>query len=176
MRTIEFRRHAERETNSDALSPLGRSHAEEVGRTLRTDYALVFVSPARRAAETAAWFLRGSGQQLPGHSVIAGLLSDEEQSWRSVGKAAGSGRLDAIAAEAPDLVQRESARLKGVVEELFEHVPERGTALAVGHTPLIEAAVYGLTGVVIEPLSECEGVAIVRSGGGEYRLTELRET
>jgi broad specificity phosphatase PhoE len=176
MRTIEFRRHAEREKDSDALAPQGRSHAEEVGRTLAADYAMVFVSPARRAAETAAWFLRGSGQQLPGHSVVAGLLSDEEPSWRSAGKAAGSGRLDAIAAEAPDLVQREAARLKALVEELFEHVPEAGTALAVGHTPLIEAAVYGLTGVVIEPLSECEGVAIVQADGGEYRLTELRET
>jgi broad specificity phosphatase PhoE len=175
VRTIEFRRHAEREKDADALSIEGRSHAEDVGRTLPTDFAMVFVSPAQRAAETVAWFLRGSGQQLPGHSVIPGLLSEDEDRWRSAGKAAGSSRVDAIAAEAPDLVERESSRLKALVEELFERVPEDATALAVGHSPLIEAAVYGLTGVVIEPLSECQGVAVALYGPGEYRLREIRE-
>jgi broad specificity phosphatase PhoE len=174
VRTIEFRRHAEREKDADALTPAGRSHAEEIGRTMMPAYAVVFVSPARRAAETVAWFFRGSGQRLPGHAVIPGLLSEQEDRWRSAGKAAGSSRLDVIAAEDPDLVQSERERLKAVVEELFEQVPEDATALAVGHSPLIEAAVYGLTDVVIEPLSECQGVAITRSGGDEYRLRELR--
>jgi len=175
MKAIEFRRHAEREKDADALSPEGRSHAEDVGRSLSTDFAVVFVSPARRAAETVAWFLRGSGQQLPQHTVVRGLLSEEEDRWRSAGKAAGSSRVDAIAAEAPDLVERESNRLKAVVEGLFDRVPEDGAALAVGHSPLIEAAVYGLTGVVIEPLSECQGVAVARYGPGEYRLREIRD-
>jgi phosphohistidine phosphatase SixA len=174
VRTIEFRRHAEREKDEDALSPAGRTHAEDVGRTLSGPYAVVFVSPARRAAETAAWFLRGAAHLLREHAVIPGLLSEEEGRWRSAGKAAGSSRIDAIALEDPDLVERESARLTEVVEELFDRVPEGGSALAVGHTPLIEAVVYGLTGVVIEPLSECEGVALVQFGPGEYRLHELR--
>jgi broad specificity phosphatase PhoE len=173
VRTIEFRRHAEREKDADALSPEGRVHAENVGRTL-PDYGVVFVSPAKRAAETVAWFLRGSGGQVPPHAVVAGLLSEEEDRWRSAGKAARSSRVDAIAREDPDLVQREGARLKGVVEELFARVPEEGRALAVGHTPLIEAAVYALTGVIVEPLSECEGVAVTRESSGEYRLEELR--
>jgi broad specificity phosphatase PhoE len=175
VKAIEFRRHAERQKDADALTPEGRSHAEDVGRALATNFALVFVSPAQRAAETVAWFLRGSGKPLPGHAVVPGLLSEDEDRWRSAGKAAGSSRLDAIAAEAPDLVERESHRLKALVEELFERVPEDGTALAVGHSPLIEAAVYGLTGVVIEPLSECQGVAVTRYGPGEYRLREIRE-
>src|SRR6266511_3582306 len=83
MKAIEFRRHAEREKDADALSPEGRSHAEDVGRSLSTDFAVVFVSPARRAAETVAWFLRGSGQQLPQHTVVRGLLSEEEDRWRA---------------------------------------------------------------------------------------------
>lgn len=174
MRTLELRRHAEREKDADALSLRGRSHAETIGRTLRTPYARVFVSPARRAAETVAWFLRGAGQQLPGHGVVPGLLSEEEDRWRSAGKAAGSSRVDLIAAEAPDLVQAETARMKALVEGLFDQVPDDGTALVVGHSPLLEAAVYGLTGVVIEPLAECQGVAIARTDRGEYRLTELR--
>jgi broad specificity phosphatase PhoE len=173
VRRIEFRRHAEREKEVDALTPQGRSHAEDVGRTLRTDYAVVFVSPARRAAETAAWFLRSSGQQLPQHAVVAGLLSEQEDRWRSAGKAAGSSRLDAIAAEDPDLVDEEGQRLKALVEGLFERVPEGRTALAVGHTPLIEAAVYGLTGAIVEPLAECEGVAVTRQGPDQYEIVQL---
>jgi broad specificity phosphatase PhoE len=174
VKTIEFRRHAEREKDADALSPEGRAHAETVGRALPTDYSVLFVSPAKRAAETMALFLRGSGQQLPSHAVVPGLLSDEEDRWRSAGKAAGSSRIDAIARQDPDLIQRESARLKKVAEELVDGVPEAGRALAVGHSPLIEAAVYALTGAIIEPLSECEGVALVRGDSGEYRLEELR--
>lgn len=176
MRTVEFRRHAEREKDADALSPEGRAHAENVGRTLATDYTAVFVSSAKRAAETMALFLRGSGQQLPAHAVIPGLLSDEEDRWRSAGKAAGSSRVDAIAREDAELIERESDRLKSVIEDLFERVPEGARALAVGHTPLIEAAVYALTGVVIEPLEECEGVALTRGDSGDYRLEELRST
>lgn len=174
MKTVELRRHAEREKDADALSPEGRVHAESVGRTLSADYAVVFVSPAKRAAETVAWFLRGSGRQVPPHAVIAGLLSEEEDRWRSAGKAAGSSRIDVMARQDPDLIQRESTRLKGVVEELFDRVPEEGRGLAVGHSPLIEAAVYALTGVIIEPLSECEGVTLLRQVSGEYRLEELR--
>jgi broad specificity phosphatase PhoE len=175
MRTIEFRRHAEREKDADALSPRGRSHAEEVGRTMHAGYSAVFVSPAQRAAETVAWFFRGSGQRLPPHAVVSALLSEQEERWRRAGKAAGSSRLDAIAAEDPELVESERDRLRAVVEDLFEQVPEGGTALAVGHSPLIEAAVYGLTGEVIDPLAECQGVAIAWHGPGEYKLSELRE-
>ena len=65
MKTLEIRRHARRDPDEDALSPEGRVQAEDVGRTLTGGYDLVFVSPAKRAAETAAWFLRAAGQQLP---------------------------------------------------------------------------------------------------------------
>lgn len=176
MKTIELRRHAEREKVADALSPEGRAHAESIGRTLSTNYVAMFVSPATRAAETMALFLRGSGQQLPAHAVIAGLLSEEEDRWRSAGKAAGSSRIDAIGREDPELIRRESARLRAVIEELFDRVPQEGRALAVGHSPLIEAAVHALTGAVIEPLSECEGVVLTQEGSGDYRLEELRST
>ncbi len=41
-------------------------------------------------------------------------------------------------------------------------------------TPLIEAAVYGLTGVIVEPLDECEGVSVILEDEGRYRIRELR--
>lgn len=174
MKELELRRHAEREKDADALTARGRARAEDAGRTLPTDYAAVFVSPAKRAAETVAWFLRGSGQHLPEHGVVEGLASDAEDEWRAAAKAAESSRIDAVARNDADLVARESARLSQVVESLFDRIPQGGRALAVGHSPLIEAAVYGLMGLIVEPLAECEGVHLTRDDQGEYRIRELR--
>jgi len=173
VKTLELRRHAIRDPAADALSPEGRSQAETVGRSLPVDYSVLFVSPAQRTAETVAFFLRGSGQGLPSHAVIAGLGSEREDRWRAAGKAAGSSRLDATQAQDAELVEEESARLAGVVMELLDRIPEGSRGLAVGHSPLIEAAIYGLLGVVIEPLSECEGVALTSHDDG-YRIQELR--
>jgi broad specificity phosphatase PhoE len=173
MTEIELRRHAAREKGVDALSPPGRAQAEEVGRTLSGGYTAVFVSPARRTAETAALFLHASGQRLPDHAVVPGLASEREDDWRAAAKAAGSPRIDAVLGQDARLVQEDSARLGRAIEELFDQVPGDARALAVGHSPLIEAAVYALTGGIIEPLAECEGVLLVRGEGG-YRMQELR--
>jgi phosphohistidine phosphatase SixA len=101
-------------------------------------YALVFVSPAERAAETVAWFLRALGQQLPPHAVIPGLAAKDND---------GS-----------------PLSMAGVVAGLLDAVPEGARGLAVGHTPLIERAVFGLTYREIEPLGECEGVLLTKEG------------
>jgi hypothetical protein len=61
-----------------------------------------------------------------------------------------------------------------VVRELFERVPPGGRALAVGHSPLIEAAVYGLMQMIVEPLGTCEGVLLTLDDAGKLRLEELR--
>jgi broad specificity phosphatase PhoE len=174
MRSLELRRHAARDPEADALSPDGQVQAEEVGRGLPVDYAVAFVSPARRAAETLAWFLRGSGQQLPEHAVIEGLASPREDAWRAAGRATGTSRLDALMAQDPGLVEEESRRLAGEIRALLDLVPESRRGIAVGHSPLIEAAVFGLLGMVIEPLSECEGVLLTREEGQEARLEEIR--
>ena len=173
MRELELRRHGARAKDADELSPEGRVQAEDVGRTLDATYAAIFVSPARRAAETAAWFLRASGQQLPDHAVVPDLASPVEDRWRAAAKAAGSSRIDAIREQDAGLVDEEGVRLGGAMEELFGRVPEGERALAVGHSPMIEAAVYALTGEVIEPLAECEGVLLTRTDG-DYRTKELR--
>jgi hypothetical protein len=85
------------------------------------------------------------------------------------------GRIDAIEKVDPDLVEKESGRLGEAIRVLLGEVPEGGRGLAVGHSPLLEAAVYGLTGEMIEPLSECEGVLLEQEDGEvrlarEYRL------
>jgi broad specificity phosphatase PhoE len=177
LRALELRRHAPRDPAADRLSPEGQSLAERVGRELPGGYTIIFTSPARRAAQTAAWFLRGLGQKLPAdHGVTEGLASPAEDRWRKAAKAAGSPGIAAIRAQDPALVEEEARRLAAAVRELLAQVREEGRGLAVGHTPLIEAAVFGLTGTVIDPLAECEGVVVEEEGGQirlgrEYRLS-----
>jgi broad specificity phosphatase PhoE len=168
VRSLELRRHAKRDKNEDKLSPEGRADAERVGGSLSAAYAVVFVSPARRAAETAELFV-GSGTSFV---VIPGLSSEVEDRWRAAGKAAGSSRIPAIQEQDADLVRTETERLAGVLRGLLARVPEGGRGLAVGHSPLIEAGVYGLTGEAIDPLEECEGVLVLEDGSG-YRVEPL---
>jgi broad specificity phosphatase PhoE len=170
MRALELRRHAPRDKEADTLTPDGQSLAEEVGRNLPGGYSVVYTSPAKRAAETVAWFLKGLGQPLPDqHGVTEGLSSPVEDRWRASAKAGGSGRIDQVEAVDRELVEQESRRLAAATRELLASVPDDARGLAVGHSPLIEAAVYGLTGQVVEPLAECEGV-LLEEEGGEVRL------
>jgi broad specificity phosphatase PhoE len=172
MRSLELRRHAPRDKEEDRLTPEGQRLAEEIGRSLPGGYAAVFSSPAKRAAETVAWFLRGLGQPLPDqHEITEGLASPVEDRWRASGKAAGSGRIDEVERVDRDLVEQEATRLGSALREILASVPEDGRGLAVGHSPLIEAAVYGATGRVVEPLKECEGL-LVEDQGDEVRVTK----
>ena len=148
MRALEIRRHARRDPAADRLSPEGRAQAEDVGRSLAGPYAVIFVSPARRAAETVAWFLRGMAGQLPDHEVVPGLSGADTD-----GTPEG---------------------LSAVVRELLGRVPDGGRGLAVGHTPLIERAVVGLTGIEFGHLAECEGVLLTLADDGTLRVEELR--
>lgn len=162
MRALELRRHAPRDPDADRLSSDGEILAERVGTELPGPYDAVFTSPARRAADTAAWFLRGLGQPVPAlHGVAEGLASEVEDRWRAAAKAAGSSRIDAVERVDPDLVEKESSVLADTVRRLIGDLPEGARGLAIGHSPLIEAAVYGILGTVLDPLKECEGVVLV---------------
>jgi phosphohistidine phosphatase SixA len=149
MKQLEVRRHARRDPAADRLSPQGRSEAEDQGRSAAgTRYDVVFVSPAARAAETAAWFLRGAGLQLPDHQVVPGLAGRDASGGSPEGMAAGF-------------------RL------LLDRIPEDGRGLAFGHTPLVERGAFGLTGIEIEALRELEGI-LITFDGDEVAVEELR--
>jgi|GEM_PF-1066552 len=150
MRALELRRHGEREPEADRLSAEGRARAEDLGRRLGARWDVVFVSPARRAAETAAAILRGAGAEAPSPEVAPGLLGEGEE-------------------------DRTPERLGAAVSELLARVPTGGRGLAIGHTPLIERAVLGLTGTQIAPLRELEGVVLVEGDDGGLRVEELRD-
>jgi phosphohistidine phosphatase SixA len=147
---LELRRHAPRDGEHDALSARGRALAEDVGRARGVRYDAVFVSPAERAAETAAWILRGAGQPLPQeHAVIPGLAGQDASGGSPEGMAAG-------------------------VRALLDQVPDDGIGLAISHTPLVERAAAGLTGREVEPMRECEGLLIARADDGTLTVDELR--
>jgi phosphohistidine phosphatase SixA len=147
MKFLELRRHAPREPQADRLSKDGQALALHVGKNLPGGYVALFTSPANRAAETAAYFMRALGQQLPQiHGVSEELASDDME------------------------------LLTAGVRKILTEIPEGGRGLAIGHTPLIERVVKALTGERIGPLRECEGVLLEESDGeislsAEYRLT-----
>jgi phosphohistidine phosphatase SixA len=149
VRQLELRRHAKRDPNADALSAEGRAQAEDVGRSSPMGYDVVFVSPAERAAETAAWILRGSGRQLPEHAVIPGLAGKDATGGTAEGMADG-------------------------VRTLLAAVPEGGTGLAIGHTPFVERAMTGLTGREPSPFAECEGIRVTLHDDGRLDVDEIR--
>lgn len=149
MRQLELRRHARRDPAADRLSAAGRAQAEDVGRTAAAAYDVVFVSPSARAAETAAWFLRGAGRQLPDHEIVPGLGGRDASGGSPTGMAAG-------------------------VRALLDRVPDGGRGLAISHTPLVEHAALGLTGGEIDPLRECEGILVTLEDDGSIDVEELR--
>lgn len=149
MRRLELRRHAKRDPEADRLSPEGRAQAEDVGRNAGTPYAAVFVSPAERAAETAAWILRGAGAQLPDHEVVPGLAGRDAEGGSAGSMAAGA-------------------------RALLDRVPEGGTGLAISHTPFVERAMEGLVGREPAAFAECEGILVTLRDDGGIDVTELR--
>ena len=149
MRTLELRRHTIRDPREDRLSEEGRAQAESIGRTGGHAYTTVFVSPAQRAAETAAWILRGAGGQLPDHSVIPGLAGQDASGGSPEGMAAG-------------------------IRALMAQIPDGGRALAVSHTPFVERAAFGLTGTQVDGFSPGEGIAVTMHEDGRVTIEELR--
>jgi phosphohistidine phosphatase SixA len=148
MKTLELRRHARRDPRADRLSTDGRADAEDLGRASGRRYDVVFVSPAQRAAETAAWILRGAGLQLADHAVVPGLGGQDASGGSPEGMAAG-------------------------VRALLDQMTDGQTGLAVSHTPLVERAGFGLTGREIEPLAELEGLRIT-ADGERFQVEEIR--
>jgi phosphohistidine phosphatase SixA len=148
VKQLELRRHARRDPSSDALSPEGRAAAQRLGAEVSATYDRIFVSPAQRAAETAAWILRGANQQLPDHAIVPGLGGQDETGGSPDGMAAG-------------------------VRALLAQLPDGGRGLAISHTPLVERAAQGL-GHPVGSMRECEGILVTQHDDGRISVAELR--
>ena len=161
---VELRRHTA--ADGDVLTPEGVKAALEIGARLEGGYDLLVSSGAQRATQTLACFLAGLGEKVP-HGVVVepGLRSAAEERWRAAYEKAGSGTLQALREADPELVEEDSAALAAALRRVLESLPGGGRALVVGHSPTNEAAVLGLTGQIVEPLSKGDGVLVVEEDG-----------
>ena len=170
-RFVELRRHTD--NDGDVLTDEGVAAALRVGAGLAGGYQLGVSTGAQRATQTLACFLAALGRPVPGGvTVEPGLRSEREDRWRAAFQRAGSGELEALRAADPELVAEDSAALGAALGRVLERLEDGQRALVVGHSPTNEAAVLGLTGRTVAPLSKGAGVLVVDGGDG-YQVEPL---
>jgi phosphohistidine phosphatase SixA len=148
------------------LTPDGVKAGLEIGARLAGRYDLLVSTGAQRATQTLACFLAGLGEKvLRGVVVEPGLRSAAEERWRAAYERAGSGTLQALREADPELVEEDSAALGSALRRILDSLPDGGRALVVGHSPTNEAAVLGLAGEIVEPISKGGGVLVVEEDG-----------
>ncbi|MGH9281080.1 MAG: hypothetical protein ACRD12_23705 [Acidimicrobiales bacterium] len=169
---LELRRHTD--NDDDALSADGVHEALRIGAQLEGQYDLLVSTGAQRATQTLACFLAALGQKVPGGVVVeAGLRSKAEDRWKAAYRKAGSGDVRALLSADPELVRQDSATLGAGLRRVLDRMPDGARALVVGHSPTNEAAVLGLTGEVVAPMSKGEGVLVVEEDG-RYHVEPAR--
>lgn len=169
---LELRRHTD--NDDDALSAEGVREALEIGAGLEGNYEVLVSTGAQRATQALACFLAGFGQKVHGGVVVEeGLRSEIEDRWKAAYREAGSGELDALRSADPELVEQDSATLGSALRRVLDRLPDGGRALVVGHSPTNEAAVLGLTGEVVAPMSKGGGVLVVEESE-RFRVEPLQ--
>jgi len=171
MRKIEMRRHALKGTGTtkEMLSSEGIAQAKRIGaeQMKGKGYTDVATSFYFRTAQTAAAFAEGAGDfAATNHATLDALFTKRLDELVAYHKEHGS----VVKPEHP-LIKEESARMAREFTAWLDTLPADAHVLAVGHSPLVEMLVYGLTSQVLEPLKECEGCAI-DSHDGHLMLTE----
>jgi broad specificity phosphatase PhoE len=168
---VELRRHTD--ADGDFLTPEGVRAAADVGARLTGGYAVLVSSGAQRATQTLGCFLAALGERVPGGvAVDSGLRSQREDRWRDAYRKAGSGELEAMRAVDPELVEEDSAVLGAALARVLHALADGERALVVGHSPTNEAAVLGLTGEIVGPISKGAGVLVVAEDQ-EFRVEAL---
>jgi broad specificity phosphatase PhoE len=164
---VELRRHTE--ANGDVLTPEGVRAAVEIGSRLEGGYEVLVSSGAQRSTQTLACFLAGLGEKVRrGVVVEPGLRSGAEDRWRAAYEKAGSGALRALSEADPELVEADSAALAAGLRRVLDGLPEGARALVAGHSPTNEAAVLGLAGHMVEPISKGGGVLVIEKDGAVH--------
>jgi phosphohistidine phosphatase SixA len=171
VRRLELRRHTD--NDGDMLTDDGIRAAEAIGARLRSPYALFASTGAARATQMAQILRRSAGQDDLPITIADGLRSSVEDRWRDAAGVAGKGAdLERIRQVDRELVDNESRLLGKALRELLDQVPEGGTGLFVGHSPTTEAAIFGLTGQMVEPLAKGAGVLLAETNG-TFQLQQL---
>ena len=136
------------------------------GCHLTGGYDVLVSSGAQRATQTLACLLAGLGEKvLQGVVVEPGLRSAAEGRWRAAYEKAGSSALEALREADPELVEEDSATLAAALRRVLEALPDGGAHSSSAHSPTNEAAVLGLAGEIVEPISKGGGVLVVEEDG-----------
>jgi broad specificity phosphatase PhoE len=168
-KTIELRRHTA--NDGDVLSMEGVEAALAIGRRL-TPYDLVLSTGAQRATQTAACFLAVMRGEVRGGVVVdEGFRSGREDRWRALYDATKRGDLRGFLEADRDFVEAEAMRFTEALHRVAAHLPEGGRALVVGHSPMLEAAVWGVTGRALPALGKGAGV-VLEFNAGAFALRE----
>lgn len=85
----------------------------------------------------------------------------------------GRGDIASFRKADPDLVEQESMLLADALRNVFDRLSNGGRALIVGHSPMQEAAIYGLTGQAVAPISKGAGAVVIEEDDGSYRVDEV---
>ena len=167
-KTVELRRHTD--NDGDRLSDEGIAAAVDIGSRLAERYEALVSSGAQRSTQALACMVAALGRPLTcGVTVDEGFRSEVEDRWKAAAKGGADGTIPSFAEVDGELVESEAPRLAAALRRVLDALPEDGRALVVGHSPLHEAAVYGLTGETVEPLGKGEGV-VVTADGDDYRV------
>lgn len=169
-KAIELRRHTA--NDGDILTTEGVAAAVRIGATLTRRYALVVSSGAQRATQAAACFIAGMGIVVPGGVVVDdGFRSENEDRWREIYATTHDGDIEAFLRADDVFVEAEARRFGAALARVATHTPEGGASLVIGHSPMLEAAVWGATDRTIRALGKGEAVVLVHDAGG-FTLAE----
>lgn len=158
---IEFRSHSITEVPGSVfgvLTDMGKQHAYEVGRKhLRGKSFTHAVAAIVNPISTAEGLLRGMGEFNPANIIFTQALMPEVPArWIDY----CTGHENRIFA-ADDIVAKNAVRMaQRLTEYLDQILPDEAHLLLVADGPNIQAVVYGLTKVLIQPLKPCEGVKL----------------
>jgi broad specificity phosphatase PhoE len=170
-KAVELRRHTD--NDGDVLTPDGVRAALEIGVQLHGGYDVLVSSGMQRATQTLACLLAGLGEQVSRGAIVEpGLRTAAEGRWREIYAQTGKPDLESFRAADPTFVEAEAERLGAALLRIFATLSEDGRALAVGHSPTNEAAVFALTGEVVAPLAKGAGTLVVAEGS-KYRVEPL---
>lgn len=180
---LEIRRHSYKGQgeDEDILTPEGIKYAVWTGLfQLRGNYTHLYISGLQRTAQTLCCFLAGMmgagmGKVIPNGVVVdRGLATPYVDDWGRAIARAGAQSLTPVQKTDPALIIKESQRMAQTFRQILEEMPKEGYALVVGHSPLAECGIYGLTGKVYSDLKECEGFIITLEDDGTITIEERR--
>lgn len=164
MKLVELRRHTA--NRGDALTVDGILAAVEIGQKLDGPYDLVISSGAQRATQAAACFLAGMREPVLGGVVVdEAFRSEREDRWREIYAATKNGDLEGFLLADYPFVQLEGTRFGEALHRVVTHIPDGGRALVVGHSPMLEAATWAVTGEAVRALPKGEAVVLTYEGG-----------